>query len=459
MRQASAFAALDPVSIFADFDLAARPAVIAAVSGGSDSLSLLFLLQAFLKVRAPATRLVAVTVDHGLRAASAEEAASVAALCAARGIAHRTARWTGEKPSSGLPAAAREARYDLLAAAADAEGTDCVFTGHTLDDQLETVAMREARGEGHGLAGMAPATLFAGRAWILRPLLGLGRAELRAWLTERDIAWIDDPTNVDDRYERARVRMAREPATRAAGIARSNLAAAATARIALGKSAASIIRGHTILAAPGLPAFRLSYAYPANRHTGGVYALRMLLSAVGGTQHLPDLEASRIMFWRICTESFRGTLSRVVIEAAVPALYLRRERRSLPPPSRPPVGSLWDGRFRVVGELAPGSSIAPVGSEVARKIVRGSERPPFPVTPSDTSLSLVTEALAAEPGLWRDEEFVGLAADAGLVRRIVSPWARFLPSFDLAPAHAVAALIGADEPPKAPLARHNPGRG
>jgi tRNA(Ile)-lysidine synthase len=141
----------------------------------------------------------------------------------------------------------------------------------------------------------------------------------------------------------------------------------------------------------------------------------------------------------------------------VPALYLRRERRSLPEPSRPPAGSIWDGRFRI-GDLAPDVSIAPVGREIARRIVRGPDGPPFPITPRDTSLSFVTEALAAEPGLWRDGAFAGLAADAGVARRIIAPWARFLPSFDLAPARAVAALIGADAPANPPLTGHNAGR-
>jgi tRNA(Ile)-lysidine synthase len=453
----SAAALLDPHSIFRDFTLASRPALVAAVSGGSDSLSLLFLLRDFLAAHAPATRLVAVTVDHGLRTASAKEAATVAALCETNGIAHRIMRWTGDKPKSGLPAAAREARYELLAAAAEAEGTDCVLTGHTLDDQIETITMRGARGDGRGLAGMAPATLFDGRVWILRPLLQQARTHLRSWLAGRGISWIDDPTNVDRKYERARVRMAAESSRQSSDTIRARIAAAATARIALGESAAAIIRKDMVYAAPGLPAFELSFADPRNRHTGGVYTVRIMLAVVGGLQHLPDAEASRVMAWRIWTESFRGTLARVVIEAAVPALYLRRERRGLPEPSRPGAGSIWDGRFRI-GELAPDLAIAPVGREIARSIVRRPEGPPFRLDPPDTSLSFATEALAAEPGLWRDGEFVGLATEAGVARRIIAPWARFLPSFDLAPARAVAALIGADAPPDPPLAGHNAGR-
>lgn len=453
MRRMSASATLDPTAIFADFEIAARPAAIAAVSGGSDSLALLLLLEAHLEARAPATRLVAVTVDHGLRPGSPAEAAGVAALCAARGIAHRTVRWSGRKPASGLPAAAREARYDLLASAARAEGTDCVLTGHTLDDQLETVAMREARGDGRGLAGMAPATLFDGRVWLLRPLLGLARADLRAWLAARGIAWVDDPTNVDEKYERARVRAAAgdDEASRAAAPAR--IAAAAATRLDLGGDAARAISAHMRAVAPGL--FAVDRALCDAAGPAAIYALRIVLATVGGTPHLAEASGSAALFGRIRNERFRATLSRVVVDATADAVFLHREGRGLPD-GAPPVPPIWDGRFRL-GEIPQGASVAPVGRE-ARDIVNDEQRSRR-AGPAGAPPRLVTDALAAEPALWRGGEFIGLATEAGLARRIIAPWARFLPSFDLAPARAAAMLIGADTPPEPPLARHNPGGG
>ena len=140
------------------------------------------------KARRRGPKLVAVTVDHGLRPEAKREATAVKRLARSLGVAHRTLRWTGRKPSTGLQAAARAARYRLLAAAARRAGARHVLTAHTLDDQAETVLIRLARGSGlGGLAAMARVSpLPAGEATdilLVRPLLG--RAQVPAG---RDLA-------------------------------------------------------------------------------------------------------------------------------------------------------------------------------------------------------------------------------------------------------------------------------
>src|SRR5215469_13187116 len=134
------------------------PALILAVSGGPDSTALLVLAARWAKRLKRAPKLLAVTIDHGLRPEAAREAAAVKRLARRFGVAHRTLRWRGRKPKTGLQQAARVARYRLLAEVAAGAGYAHILTAHTLDDQAETVLFRLARGSGlMGLAGMAHA--------------------------------------------------------------------------------------------------------------------------------------------------------------------------------------------------------------------------------------------------------------------------------------------------------------
>ncbi len=140
-------------------DLADSRALVLAVSGGPDSTALMLLAARWAKARKKSPRLIAVTVDHGLRTESAREAAAVRRQAAKLGIEHRTLRWTGRKPKTGLQEAAREARYRLLGEAAREAGASCILTAHTLDDQAETVLIRLTRGSGlTGLAAMQRVT-------------------------------------------------------------------------------------------------------------------------------------------------------------------------------------------------------------------------------------------------------------------------------------------------------------
>lgn len=452
-----------PTHSLPSLDLAHRSAVIVAVSGGSDSTALLLLAKEFLDRTAPATRLVAVTVDHALREGSAAEAVAVARLAARHGIAHLTRRWDAPKPASGIAAAARLARYELLAQAARAEGADIVLTGHTADDQAETVLMRAARGEGarleRGLAGMAPATLFDGSVWVVRPLLDCRREALRDFLRARDLTWIDDPTNANETYERPRLRVALgrsggdERHVEALRIARE----AASSRKHLGGKAAGLIAAHADLAAPGLVRLDRNFIRAQGRN-GALYALRILLASVGGTPHLPDEGRSAQLLDRLSLEwpaegerPLCATLSRVALETRRHGLFLRREVRDLPPSQPAQDGMLWDGRFRLhVEGRAEGLSIAALGPEAARMAESCG---------SDAPASLVRAGLSTLPCLWLGEECLGPPGPETRLRGfgaepVAAPFARFLPCFDLAPARSVARLLGAALPPDPPLKRH-----
>lgn len=182
------------------------PQVAVAVSGGADSLALLLLLDGWCRSRDG--RVLALTVDHGLRPEAAAEAAWVAQLCAERGIAHRVLAWQGPYPAAALQAAARAARYHLLAAACRQAGVLHLAVAHQLEDQAETFLLRLAAGSGlEGLSAM-PSVGFLDEVRLLRPLLGVPRRCLEGYLRGLGQAWLQDPTNRNPAYARARLRSA-----------------------------------------------------------------------------------------------------------------------------------------------------------------------------------------------------------------------------------------------------------
>jgi tRNA(Ile)-lysidine synthase len=200
----AALSGADAKRLFADWKHVSS--LVLAVSGGPDSTALLWLAAKWRGGLKRPPRLLAVTVDHGLRRESRSEALAVARLAKALDIEHRTLRWRGPKPETGVPAAAREARYSLLADVADKIGAAHVFTAHTRDDQAETLMMRLARGSGlSGLAAMARQAP-RGAVTIVRPLLDVPKAQLVATLRKAGIDYADDPTNRDPAFTRARFR-------------------------------------------------------------------------------------------------------------------------------------------------------------------------------------------------------------------------------------------------------------
>src|SRR5690242_6702344 len=216
-------------------DLIDQPALVLAVSGGPDSTALMWLAARWRKRQRRGPKLIAVTVDHGLRPEARREAAAVKRLARRLGIAHRALRWSGPKPKTGLQEKARAARYRLIVAAADRVRATCVLTAHTIDDQAETILFRMTRGSGlTGLGGMArmrpllmpaqsPTGVRRGKpepgtsVFLVRPLLDLPKARLVATLRAAGIPSADDPSNRDPRFTRTRLR-ALAPALAAEGL-------------------------------------------------------------------------------------------------------------------------------------------------------------------------------------------------------------------------------------------------
>lgn len=210
--------------------LKAFDVIVLAVSGGPDSVALLSLVAEWAaRSGSNCPEISVATVDHGLRAASAEEARVVAEFASAAGLKHTTLPWTGAKPLSGVPNAARAARYDLLdgyTRSITGEGRAALVTAHHLDDQAETVFMRLARGGGVAALAAMPSDRPLSKSSsvrLVRPLLGFSKSRLVATVARRGLEWVDDPTNSDPTFERPRVR----DALASSGLAASALAATA----------------------------------------------------------------------------------------------------------------------------------------------------------------------------------------------------------------------------------------
>ena len=174
-----------------------------AVSGGPDSLALLLLAHGALP-----GRIAAATVDHGLRAQSGAEAVLAGNVCRTLDVPHTVLKV--EVSAGNVQAQARSARYAALAGWAEREGLAALATGHHADDQAETLLLRLARGSGvAGLAGVRVRGLVPGSAAaLLRPVLDFRRAELAAVVAAAGIAAAQDPSNQDDKFDRARLRKA-----------------------------------------------------------------------------------------------------------------------------------------------------------------------------------------------------------------------------------------------------------
>jgi tRNA(Ile)-lysidine synthase len=319
-----------------------------AVSGGGDSTALLLLAQDW--AREARRDVAATTVDHGLRAESAAEAASVAALCARLGIAHDVLHW--HRPGRGnLQAAAREGRRALIGEWAARRGVPAVALGHTLDDQAETVLIRLGRGSGvDGLSSMAPVTEGNGIVW-LRPLLAVRREALRAWLRAQAVGWAEDPGNEDPAFARVRARSALT-ALSPLGVTAERLAATAArmrrAREALEAATRALAARAVTEGAAGDVALAPGPLADSPEEVG-LRLLAAVLMWVSGERYRPRADRLGRAYAAVMDGDVgRGlTLHGCVLRSAGAAVAVRRE------PGRvagavPATAGCWDGRWRLV---------------------------------------------------------------------------------------------------------------
>lgn len=328
------------------------PALGVAVSGGGDSTALMHMTAKW----AAGRRVHVATVDHGLRPESVSEAQEVARNATKLGLRHDRLLWQRDISEGGnLMATAREGRMRLLSDWAKKNDLPAIALGHTADDQAETLLMRLTRGAGiDGLAGMAETRPSHDILW-LRPMLHVTRAELRRWLTNRGIGWIDDPSNENTDFERVRIRhamtaLALDPQAIALSAANLGEARAALNHYMAQAAEQAIIRHGSL------------YFLRAPLRDAPPEILRRLLIAgcrwITGADYPPRRQTVLNALESIAVNN-RATLDGVLIEPSDQMLRLVREpaaaRRS--GESR---GPEWDNRWNIKG-LKNSEHIAALG--------------------------------------------------------------------------------------------------
>lgn len=427
--------------------------ILAAVSGGSDSKGLLLALHEAITLGGfSAFSLSACTVDHALRRESAGEARTVAGFCLEKGIPHTIRQWQGAKPTTGIQAAARTARYGLLADAAQDIAAICIVTAHTADDQNETIAMRQGRSEpdAPGLAGMAAGVLVGCKTWVWRPFLHLSRADIRTFLAARGEGWLDDPSNSNRRFERVRVRQAlKGEMLHGEGSSSADVLAAGRARFSSSERAARLIDRH-MQGFEGLVAKVDPSLVADEAGSDFLRAVLSVASVAGGRSHLPGREtAGRLAAFLKDPEGGRMTAGRVVFDRRKSGLYLYREARDLPQVElQPGQAALWDGRFLVTNTGLDRIAVhagGELGERRARLIAAG--------LPEPVARRAVKSAIGFSPvaqASYRSDAGVSLPPTP-CVQTHIGLYDTFLPCFDLMMANSIATLFGRDNYPAPPV--------
>lgn len=363
--------------------------ILVALSGGGDSTALLHLLVEHVG----AARLRAAVVDHALRDGSSDDARRALRTAQALGAPAEVLTLSWRRDANRAQQAAREGRYAALYDHARNRGARVIAVGHTAGDQAETVLIRAAAGSGwRGLAGMAelaPAPLWPeGRGLTLaRPMLGLRRETLRAYLRAQSAPWIEDPANANPKFERVRVRE-RLASLETAGFDPTrlvNFAARLRAHVEmLDVKAGALIELAAHFGAAGdiwvdRPVWNAAEAEVRQR------ALAVLCAAVAGARSDPVASSLAEIDARLTSASFRGaTHSGVQFDIDGKQLWILRDRGALLGRSGGGRGvaplnlaqnaeTVWDGRLALKAH-EPGWSVAMDGADPILQRSVGTKR-------------------------------------------------------------------------------------
>jgi len=330
------------------------PALAVGVSGGPDSMALMLLLVAWrARLGENSPEIHVLSVDHGLREEAKDEVEMVAGICRQYGLPHKAFSWAGAKSEGNIPAKARKARYDLMTEWCARRQISHLLVAHSLDDQAETVLLRLARGSGvDGLSAMA-----VSRKWntttIYRPLLGVKRSALVQLVKSVPVAFVDDASNHDLKYDRVRLRRAMEIleplgitsqglAETAARLAQARAALDASCVQALGQAVAVYDAGYCIV----YPRQLKPYPYEIKRRVLG----RLLCAVAGCSYAPPHSSLDNLLDWLWAQTRTNRTLGGCLLMPRRDEIWVMREcgRNFLPELILQPGQScLWDRRIKV----------------------------------------------------------------------------------------------------------------
>ncbi len=321
--------------------------VAVAVSGGADSMALAVLLAGW-------GQPTALIVDHGLRSESGQEAAVTARRLAVQGIASRVLSIKLAR-GPGLAERARAARYAALAEACRSAGLTDLLVAHHAQDQAETLLLRRQAGSGpDGLAAM-PAVVHVDSVRLLRPLLSIMPARLRATLNGAGVDWVEDPTNGDLATPRARMRADfREDASAVVPGLWRDARSYGSERQAAEASVAAELAGIAAMLPCGIAVVSSSTITPA--------ALSALIRTVSGASHPPP----RASVARFNGQLRPATLHGTAILRSKKGWLIGREAAAQAPAAPCQPGATWDGRFRLPSQPPEGSAIGPLGDDAAQ---------------------------------------------------------------------------------------------